>query len=323
MPKDSYPFPIYSGLLEPEHYNKISTAIWLFLWCISSVTKDKEDEEGVSWGIVLGNKPIKLDDLSEQFGVARKTISRWIDTLEDHGYIRVTRAPYGLIFTVRNSKKYRNKMDKNVHSEEREETDMSTLEGREETKMSTLLDKNVHSNKDIIKILIDRLIDGLDDHRFTNERCGVLTTVLASMPLNEIHLDEKSVSKRFSEIDRYYLNRKGKLSSSTADYKPMMLLAKIAIPIEFIFFGIDLSFARHDKQKRWESAEINLFSYCQKVIDGIWNQLLNDIKIANSESSGSVKKYPERKQSKTKQQRDLDELERMREEIRREQIAGH
>ncbi|OAB40992.1 hypothetical protein PMSD_00425 [Paenibacillus macquariensis subsp. defensor] len=294
MPKDSYPFPIYSGLLEPEHYNKISTAIWLFLWCISSVTKDKVDEEGVSWGIVLRNKPIKLEDLSERFGVAKKTIARWIDTLEDHGYIRVTRAPYGLIFTVRNSKKYQNKVD-----------------------------KNVHSNKDIIKILIDRLIDGLDDHRFTNERCGVLTTVLASMPLNEIHLDEKSVSKRFSEIDRYYLNRKSKLTSSPADYEPMIQIAKMAIPIEFIFFGIDLSFARHSKQKRWESDEINLFSYCHKVIDGTWNRLLSDIKIANSESSGSVRKYPERKQGTTKQQRDLDGLERMREEIRREQIAGH
>ncbi|MFC6546041.1 helix-turn-helix domain-containing protein [Cohnella cellulosilytica] len=119
MPQTSYPFPMYSGLLEPGHYNKIGSAIWLFLWCVSATTAEKE-KEGTVWGIVLGNKPIKREDLASQFGVAERTVQRWIDTLEQQGYIRITRAPYGMIFTVRKSKKFVDRLDNNVQSPPRE-----------------------------------------------------------------------------------------------------------------------------------------------------------------------------------------------------------
>ncbi|MPY20268.1 helix-turn-helix domain-containing protein [Paenibacillus glucanolyticus] len=132
MPEGSYPFPIYSGLLEPEHYKRIGSAIWLFLWCVSSTTAEK-DEEGTLWGIVLGNKPMKLSEISERFGVNDKTVSRWLDTLEIHQYIRVTRAPRGLILWVRNSKK---RTDKNVRSPESEQTKMSDHIDGDKTNMS-------------------------------------------------------------------------------------------------------------------------------------------------------------------------------------------
>ncbi|MNW37034.1 MarR family protein [compost metagenome] len=132
MPEGSYPFPIYSGLLEPEHYKKIGTAIWLFLWCVSSTTAERE-EEGTVWGIVLGNKPMKLSEIADRFGVNDKTVSRWLDTLEDHHYIRVTRAPRGLILWVRNSKKH---PDKNVRSIESDKTKMSDHEIGDKTNMS-------------------------------------------------------------------------------------------------------------------------------------------------------------------------------------------
>ncbi|MEC0310154.1 MarR family transcriptional regulator [Paenibacillus lautus] len=132
MPEGSYSFPIYSGLLEPEHYKRIGSAIWLFLWCVSSTTAEK-DEEGTVWGIVLGNKPMKLSEISERFGVNDKTVSRWLDTLENHQYIRVTRAPRGLILWVRNSKK---RTDKNVRSCGSEPTEMSDHIDGDKTKMS-------------------------------------------------------------------------------------------------------------------------------------------------------------------------------------------
>lgn len=132
MPEGSYPFPIYSGLLEPEHYKRIGSAIWLFLWCVSSTTAEK-DEEGTVWGIVLGNKPMKLSEISERFGVNDKTVSRWLDTLENHQYIRVTRAPRGLILWVRNSKK---RTDKNVRSPGSEQTKMSDHNEGDKTNMS-------------------------------------------------------------------------------------------------------------------------------------------------------------------------------------------
>lgn len=163
MPNNSFPFPTYSGLLEPQHYKNISTAIWLFLWCISSTTKEVE-KDGIVWGIVLGNKPMKLSEISQKFGVNDKTVSRWLDTLEQHEYIRVTRAPHGLIITVKNSKKFSSdKTDKNVRSLENGQTEMSDHPptdktnlsdhlGSDQTEMSDHPDKNVRSNKDITKI---------------------------------------------------------------------------------------------------------------------------------------------------------------------------
>lgn len=132
MPEGSYPFPIYSGILEPDHYKRIGNAIWLFLWCISSTTKEIEEEETV-WGIVLGGKPMKLSEIAGYFGVNDKTVSRWMDALEQHQYINVTRAPRGLILKVRNSKK---RSDKNVRSVESEQTKVSDHEVSDQTEMS-------------------------------------------------------------------------------------------------------------------------------------------------------------------------------------------
>ncbi|MDQ0658793.1 hypothetical protein [Paenibacillus sp. W2I17] len=132
MPDGSYPFPIYSGILEPDHYKNIGNAIWLFLWCISSTTKEIEEEETV-WGVVLGGKPMKLSEIAGYFGVNDKTVSRWMDALEQHQYINVTRAPRGLILKVRNSKK---RSDRNVQSVESERTKVSDHEVSDKTNMS-------------------------------------------------------------------------------------------------------------------------------------------------------------------------------------------
>lgn len=132
MPEGSYPFPIYSGILEPDHYKNIGNAIWLFLWCISSTTKEIEEEETV-WGVVLGGKPMKLSEIAGYFEVNDKTVSRWLDALEQHQYINVTRAPRGLILKVRNSKK---RSDRNVRSIESERTKVSDHEVSDKTNMS-------------------------------------------------------------------------------------------------------------------------------------------------------------------------------------------
>lgn len=161
---DSYPFPTYSGLLSPEHYKRIGSALWLFLWCVSSTTKEVE-KNGIMWGIVLGNKPLKLPEIADIFEVNEKTVRRWLNALEENEYIKITRAPYGLILTVKNSKKWtKNRLDKNVQSLTKTETKVSNhtdkdvqSENREWTEMSEqngqkcpiYSDKNVQSNKDI------------------------------------------------------------------------------------------------------------------------------------------------------------------------------
>ncbi|REK54740.1 MAG: hypothetical protein C6W55_10440 [Thermobacillus sp.] len=161
---NSYPFPMYSGIFEPKHYKQIGTALWFFSWCISATTKEVMDEEGVTWGHVLGKKPLKLSEMAEPFGVDEKTVRRWIKSLEQYGYIRVTRAPYGIIIEVRNSKKrvhsQPERSDKYVQSDDHrtdnnDRTEPERLdkivqsETREWTEMPDHPDKNVHSKKDI------------------------------------------------------------------------------------------------------------------------------------------------------------------------------
>lgn len=288
MPKDSYPFPIYSGLLEPEHYNKIGTAIWLFLWCISSVTKDKEDGEGVTWGIVLGNKPIKLDDLSECFAVAKKTISRWIDTLEAHGYIRVTRAPYGLIFTVRNSKKYQKRMDKNVHSSE-----------REETKMSTLLDKNVHSNKDIIKDLITTT----PIPEFSNE------------------FEEDSEEDGMIGVLNAYSKLHGKFEYHVKprEREAMGKMVAGGMPNPFTIRTMELLLEEKRKREGERFKMPTSFLYYVDAIEEAW---LNS-QTTSTPMTGVAPRVPEQPKRKTKQQQEIDDLQRfIEEEERREQTRS-
>ncbi|MFL6977221.1 phage portal protein [Bacillus inaquosorum] len=110
----SYPFPTYSGLLNSEHYDKIGPALWLFLWFISSTTKEIE-KDGVNWGIVLGHKPLKAREMAAVFGVSEKTVRRWLELLETHKYIKAARAPYGLMISVKHSKKFSSRSDKTAH----------------------------------------------------------------------------------------------------------------------------------------------------------------------------------------------------------------
>lgn len=116
MNRNSYPFITYSGLLNSEHYDKMGSSVWLFLWFISSTTKEHL-QDGVNWGIVLGHKPVKAREMAEVFGVSEKTVRRWLDLLEKHEYVKVVRAPYGLMISVKHSKKFTQRADKYTRPE--------------------------------------------------------------------------------------------------------------------------------------------------------------------------------------------------------------
>lgn len=161
MPEGSYPFPMYSGLFEPRHYKQIGSAIWLFAWCISSTTKEV-DEDGTVWGIVLGNKPMKLSEIGEQFGVNDKTVSRWLSDLQEYGYIHVTRAPRGLVIKVKNSKKdLLKRSDKIVRSHSDDKTEMSNHEDRDQTYLSVQKD----GDQTYLSVRIDSDKTEMSDHQ--------------------------------------------------------------------------------------------------------------------------------------------------------------
>ena len=104
--KKSWPFPVYSGLLQNSHRKKIGEAIWEFLWCIDKTTLE---EEGIGW--VLGKKPVKIDEISLDLGESRSTVQRHLETLKRHHYITVIRARRGIVIGVLKSKKWPGKAD--------------------------------------------------------------------------------------------------------------------------------------------------------------------------------------------------------------------
>lgn len=99
--KKSWPSPVYSGLLQNSHPQKMGEAIWEFLWCIDKTTLE---EEGTGW--VLGKKPVKIDEISESLRKSRSTVQRHLETLKRHHYITITRARRGIVIGVLKSKKW-------------------------------------------------------------------------------------------------------------------------------------------------------------------------------------------------------------------------
>jgi DNA-binding transcriptional regulator YhcF (GntR family) len=230
---DSYPFNTYSGLLEPEHYKRIGTALWLFLWCISSTTKEVK-RDGITWGIVLGNKPMKLTELAAIFDVNEKTVRRWLEVLEQHEYIKITRAPYGIIISVKNSKKYKERVDKNVQSNKSDRTKMSEPE---RTEVSTLSDKNVQSNK-------DTTVDSTKDITTTDKKDAI-----------------DIIADRFRDLKTAQVGRK---SYPTAeDYHVIAQIVADEVPLLTTIELLDQCFREYDQKKR---GKINTFKYCDKYI---------------------------------------------------------
>lgn len=285
---DSYPFNTYSGLLEPKHYKQIGSALWLFLWCISSTTAEVE-KEGVTWGIVLGKKPIKINELEHIFGVSDKTIRSWVKTLEKHHYIRVTRAPYGLIFNVKNSKKYSVRSVENYRSSP-VENDLSLVRERQNT--TNQGEENYRSNKDITEVLV-------------------------------VVVDENTAIQRSSEIEQHFCQRRGKgFSLTPIDFAEVMKMVKENIPVELIKSCIDKSFAEFNPAHKKD--EIRSVTYCIPRCYDEWTkmQIASAITSPDMPLSGTVALGESRQGSKhkTNKQQQIDELDEF---IREEESRGN
>lgn len=110
-------FGIYvkNDLLEPKHYEAMGSAIWLYLWCLDKMTSINED--GI--GVILGGKPIKLEDIQKDLSLTDRTYTRYINKLKEFGYISAVRTPYGYVIKVTKAKKQFSKRTVNVAGENR------------------------------------------------------------------------------------------------------------------------------------------------------------------------------------------------------------
>lgn len=89
---------VSQGLLDTKHVKALSgTSIWLYLWFLDHMTNLS--------GSVLGGKPITYNDVKKTFDIRIRTYRRWIEILENGGYIKTVRTPRGLVVTVNKAKK--------------------------------------------------------------------------------------------------------------------------------------------------------------------------------------------------------------------------
>lgn len=306
MPKDSYPFPMYSGLLEPEHYKKIGSAIWLFLWCVSSTTSEKE-EEGTVWGIVLGNKPMKLSDISERFGVNDKTVSRWLDILEDHHYIRVTRAPRGLILSVKNSKKW---ADKNVRSLRSDKTEMSDHNESEQTKMS---DQSVSDKTN----MSDHEPDSHSDRTNMSDLKDIIKDLTATTTAAEddIEPDEQPEDGMIQILNAYCkLHNKFDIHVSANEREAMGKMVAGGTPNPFTIQTME-SLLKAKRIREGSNFKLpKSFLYYVEAIQEAWQNHLATLE--KSDRQEQNQSPPEQPKRMTKQQRELDELRKRAKEAR-------
>lgn len=92
---------VSNGLLKDGHRQRMGEAVWEFMWLLDHMTRI----DGSGYGWVLGGKPVKLAELSQDLGVHRSTISRSLSRLREEGYIDVIYAPYGLVIRVCKARK--------------------------------------------------------------------------------------------------------------------------------------------------------------------------------------------------------------------------
>jgi DNA-binding Lrp family transcriptional regulator len=234
MPESFY-FPVYSGLLTAQHREKIGPAIWEFLWFVSKVTREVQ-EEGETWGIVLGGRPVKLAEIAAELGGSERTVKRNVARLKEEGYIEAIRAPYGEIYKVRKSKKFvvkKRSAKIGISVNEREDKN-GTSEKREVPHLSKRSAKNGTCNKDIKDI-------------------------------KNIKEEEEDRMDHFQLIANKFIQRRAHgFDLSPEDELAIHRLLGDNIPIDIILKYIDEIFDEYKPKHRLDY--IRSFAYLEKVI---------------------------------------------------------
>lgn len=304
MPDDSFSFPVYSGILTPEHRKKIGTALWEFIWCISKTTKEVI-VEGESQGLILGGKPIKLSEIAQEIGGDKSTISRNLEKLEKEGYISITRAPYGFIIKIRKSKKWKRKT---VATMQQEPKKRKFVVAKMQRKRVTPLQKcrlslqkrngrckNADSNKDIKKDIIKDIkrvvvvnkesslqkcnssenkqsLPGNDKEGMPSSRKDAVPSPLK--PDADSGKGKISESKYRQAVCDKYLSRRAKgFDLTSVDEQALNRLVKNRIPLSAVLDGIDKAF--DDYQAKHDLDEIRSLKYCLPIIFDLHHKRVN------------------------------------------------
>jgi hypothetical protein len=93
---------IRGGLWEVQHLQRMGRAVWLFGWLVHRQTRERE---GV--GLVLGGSPLTYQIMSEDTGMAIRTLKRWMACLVRFGYVQVTHTVHKrMVIRIAKAKKF-------------------------------------------------------------------------------------------------------------------------------------------------------------------------------------------------------------------------
>lgn len=93
---------IRGGLWEEQHFQGMGPAVWLFGWLIHRQTRERD---GV--GLVLAGSPLTYCIISQDTGIAERTLKRWMARLARAGYVQVTHTAHKrMIIRIAKAKKF-------------------------------------------------------------------------------------------------------------------------------------------------------------------------------------------------------------------------
>lgn len=297
--EQSFPFPVYSGLF--EHRERISVAIWEFLWCISRTTKEEVDADGIVWGWVLGGKPVKHEEIAAELCSNARSVRRNLLRLKEEHYIDTIRAPYGEIIKVRKSKKWNNL--KNESGENRvvrngqsatDRTDKSGHSiGTERPDVDDLLTQNGRSNKDIKLDIINK--DSIDrsssddDSNFEGEDGG--------MPSTGGAVPQQILSNPSTRIEHHLAGKMGQLLIPHGDIVKIQQFLQKGIPEEIILTGINQSFSKY--RSKFPTDRIRSITYCEPLIRELFYRFKAESAAKEAEADANYRKSVPRDSERT------------------------
>lgn len=307
---ENHIIPVSNGLF--DHRDRIGSAIWEFLWCIDATTSEEVDESGTKWGLVHNGVPVKHERIAEETGTSERTVQRNMTTLKKEGYIQTVRVARGEIIKVTKNKKdvVKKRYATNVVSVENDmpdvehhsDNDTPIMEHHEERHanngVSDVSDTpNVASLKDL----------DLKDLKDLNSTTTITTTIESASP--ESTNRKKLEMEKLLIIDAYCLLHK-KLEFHVREKEREVMGKMIAGGVLSPFIIQTMTKLFDNKRKREEEDGIvfappTTFKYYENAIYEAWRvekSITSDVP-SSGVALGSTRK--------TKQQKEMDELDQI------------
>lgn len=93
---------IRGGLWDDAHLERMGPAVWLFGWLVHRQTRERH---GI--GLVLGGSPLTYQIISQDTGMAIRTLKRWMTRLVRGGYVRITHTTHmRMVIEIAKAKKF-------------------------------------------------------------------------------------------------------------------------------------------------------------------------------------------------------------------------